>query len=83
MVDTRFTNMTSPIEGGDTVVPNDSLDLPTPSRALNVGVAGDVRVTTEDGSVVTVNIAAGVVFPIRAVRVWATGTTADSISALW
>ncbi|MCH2165776.1 MAG: hypothetical protein MK098_14160 [Marinovum sp.] len=46
-------------------------------------MAGTVRVTTVDGSELTVNVAAGVIFPIRAKRIWATGTTALNIAALY
>jgi hypothetical protein len=59
--------------------PSDVTDLPVVSRALNVATTGAVRVTTVDGSVATVQIAAGVAFPVRATRVWSTGTTATGI----
>jgi len=41
-----------------------------------------VQVTTSGGSVASVYIAAGTAFPVRATRVWATGTTASGITAL-
>ena len=61
------------------VTPSDTGDLARASRALNVGQSGFVRVTTVDGDTATVYVAAGVAFPVRAARVWATGTTATSI----
>lgn len=52
-------------------------------RALYIGGAGDVKITTEGGTDVTfTGIAAGSILPIRATRVYATGTTATDIIAL-
>ncbi len=81
-----FKNYTSGLESPatllETVTPNDSTDLATPSRALNVRQSGDVRVTTTAGSTATLFVAAGVCFPVRVTRVWATGTTALGITAM-
>jgi hypothetical protein len=65
------------------VTPSDSADLAFVSRALNVAVAGPVRLTTLGGDTVTVQIAAGIAFPVRAQRVWQTGTTATGIVAMF
>jgi hypothetical protein len=65
------------------VAPDDAADLPEISLALNVATPGTVRVTTLDGDTVDVQIAAGVAFPLRVARVWATGTTATGIRALY
>ena len=64
------------------VTPSDSTDLAQPTRALNVATSGTVQVTTTGGSTATVYVAAGIGFPVRAVRVWATGTTATGIVAM-
>lgn len=64
------------------VVPSDTTNLAEVSRALNVGTSGAVRLTTVHGTTATVQIAAGIPFPIRVVRVWSTGTTATNIVAL-
>ncbi|NRB04233.1 MAG: hypothetical protein HRU30_13330 [Rhodobacteraceae bacterium] len=75
---------TSPISGGFNVVPNDSVDLPILTRALYVGGAGDVSVAFDDGTILTLpNLAAGVIYPIRAARVMAAGTTATAIKGLY
>jgi hypothetical protein len=66
-----------------TVTPDDDHDLPVASRGLNVEVGGSIRVTTIEGDEGTVHVAAGVVFPIRASRIWATGTTATGIAVLY
>ena len=68
----------TPINDIQTVVPNDSTDLPGgPCRAFIFQGTGNVKITTPQGSVVTLIISSawfGVTY-IRATRVWATGTT--------
>lgn len=64
------------------VTPSDTTDLPHVTLALNVATPGAVRVTTLDGTVSDIAIAAGVAFPLRVSRVWATGTTAGGIRGL-
>lgn len=65
------------------VTPDDGADLPFASRALNAAGEGAVRVTTVGGDTGTVYLAAGIAFPLRVRRVWATGTTATGIVALF
>jgi hypothetical protein len=51
---------------------------------LYIGGAGNVRVLTEGGNDVTFNgTLAGSYFPIQVLRVFATGTTATNIIAIW
>jgi hypothetical protein len=64
------------------VNPSDTTDLPETCRALNVAQSGTVRVSTCGGTTATVFVAAGIAFPIRATRIWSTGTTAVNITAL-
>lgn len=64
------------------ITPSDTDDLAEASRALNVGSSGAVRVTTIEGTTATLQIAAGIAFPIRVQRIWSTGTTATNIVAL-
>lgn len=64
------------------VTPSDTEDLDQVSRAINVGISGSVRLTTIRGTTATIQIAAGIAFPIRASRIWNTGTTATNIVAL-
>lgn len=73
-----------PCENVAIVTPSDGSDLSNTTRALFVGGAGDVKVTTKGGQTVTLaGVAAGSVLPLRVERVWATGTTATNIAALW
>lgn len=62
--------------------PDDTTDLPMPSRALNAAQEGTVRVTTTGGTTATLYIAAGICLPVRVTRVWATGTTATGLTGL-
>ena len=64
------------------VVPDDAADLAQASRALNVSGSGTVRITTVGGTTATVYVAAGIAFPVRVTRVWASGTTATDIVAM-
>lgn len=67
------------------VTPNDSTDLTNHSRALWVGGAGDVKVDmvgTGTGVVLSA-VPAGTLLPIRAKRVYSTGTNATLIVAIW
>lgn len=52
------------------------------SRAISVGGEGFVQVTTKSGATGRVYIVPGAPFPIRARRIWASGTTATDIVAL-
>ena len=76
------TGLDSPARDLFEIRPSDTTDLPQASRALNVAVTGSVRVTTVGGTTATVFVAAGIPFPVRAKRVWSTGTTAVDIVAL-
>lgn len=78
------TGLTSPYENAEAVTLSDSADLPNVPRALWVGGPGDIKVTIKGGGTVTlIGAGKGAFLPIRATRVWLTGTTATSIVALW
>lgn len=64
------------------VTPSDSTDLPRMARGLAFTGAGVVKVTMESGSVVILPAPVGKSdYVVR--RVWATGTTATGIVALY
>lgn len=51
---------------------------------LYVGTSGNLTVTTSGNDIVTfINIQDGTFFPINVLKVFATGTTASNIIALW
>jgi hypothetical protein len=75
------------------VTPSDTVNIPSVSTAdgkgnngcvLYVGVAGDLKVQTVGGDdVVFTGVLAGSFIPVQVLRVFATGTTATNIVALW
>jgi hypothetical protein len=74
----------NPADGAAAVTPNDSADLSFVARALYVGGAGNIKIDTPNGDTVTLyGATAGSVLPVRANRVYSTGTTATNIVALY
>ncbi len=75
------------------VTPSNTVNIPSVSTqdgtgnngcVLYVGGDGDVKVTTVGGDEVTfVGLSAGTFVPVQVIRVWATGTNATDIVALW
>jgi len=68
-----------PLRNGATVTPADS-DLGYIGHGILIQTAGNVKVTTEAGAVLTLPLAAGIVHPWRVKRIWATGT--DSVGTV-
>lgn len=79
----------SSAQGAITVTPSDTVNLVLPSgvnktKGIYVGVSGNVKVRLTDNTEPTfVGLASGIIHPISAVRVYATGTTATSILAVY
>lgn len=74
---------TAPADGAFAVTPNNSTDLPQATRALYIGVSGNLAVTMLSGESVTlINVQAGTVLPLRLAKVMATDTTAQNIIGL-
>ena len=72
------------------VTPSDTDEIPAITGGTNngcvlyIGLPGNVRVKTIGGDDVTfVGVYAGQFFPVQVVQVYATGTTAGEIVALW
>jgi len=66
------------------VTPSDSADLTYVTRGIYVGGAGTLKVNMQDSGTVTfTGVPVGTLLPIRATRVYSTGTTATTILALW
>jgi hypothetical protein len=73
--DTHHKGLASPADTAFAVTPNDSADLALYTRGIYVGVAGTVKVDmVNSGTVEFLNLAAGVIHPIRAKRIYATVT---------
>lgn len=74
----------SPADHAAAVTPHDTNELSTYCRALYVGGAGNVKLTTVGGDTVTfVGVPAGTTLAVRAKVVFSTLTTATSLVALW
>ena len=79
------TGLNAPYFSAVAVTPSDSADLAkAPTRALYIGVTGDVKVDMMNGetAVLFKAVPVGPLY-IRAVRVYSTGTTATNILALY
>lgn len=85
MADERLTQTTLPAEHAFAVTPADGTDQPHITRGIYVGVTGNVKVDMSGGetAITFVGLAAGVIHPIRAVRIYSTGTTATSIVGVY
>lgn len=76
--------MDGPAENAAAVTPADGADLANFSKALFVGGAGTLKVDLVGGTTVTfTGVVAGSYLRLRARRVYATGTTATNIVALY
>lgn len=80
---TYSASLEGPADNIAAVTPSDSVDLTTIPRALWVGGEGNLKVTAKGGGTETfLSVPVGW-FPVRARRVFATGTTATNIIAVW
>ena len=68
-------------KGGGAVTASDTANDPNgPFQSIEATTAsGLVKVTTQDGSVMTVYLAQGLIKPLYVVRVWSSVTTATGI----
>ena len=74
----------APASNAFAVTPADGSNLTHAARALFVGGAGDVKVDTLGGDTVTfTGVLAGSILPVRILKVYATGTTATNIVAVY
>lgn len=74
----------APASNAFAVTPADGSNLTHAVRALFVGGAGDVKVDTLGGDTVTfTGVLAGSILPVRILKVYATGTTATNIVAVY
>lgn len=92
--DQNSSALSAPIRGVYDVTPNDGADLPDGNvggddeqgvtRGLWVEtLAGPVKMTLDDGSIQTLTLEAQKIHPFRVKKVFATGTTATGIKALY
>jgi len=76
-------SLTGPASGGFAIVPNDNLDIAEITRALYVGVGGELVVTMASGQTLTFAFVPDAsLLPLRVSRIHASGTTAENIVGL-
>lgn len=85
MFRTHARSLTSPPEDAAEITPSDTIDSAVAvTRALYVGVAGDIVLLMYGGATVTLrSVPSGSFLPLRVRRVLASGTTADGIVGFW
>jgi hypothetical protein len=77
-------NSDVPAEYAATVTPSDTVNFARDCRGLYVGVGGNISLLLINGTTtVFANVPTGSILPVRARRVNSTGTTANSIVALY
>ncbi|MEM6711376.1 MAG: hypothetical protein AAF590_03750 [Pseudomonadota bacterium] len=79
----HMAGLESPASDGFVIVPSDSADLSSVTRAIYVGSGGDLVATMKSGTSITfTGLLAGTVLPIRVSAVAATGTSAGNLIGL-
>ena len=77
-------SLTAPPENAAAIQPSDGARLGHATRAVYVGGAGALRVEMMGGEeIVFAGLGAGTLLPVRVQKVFATGTTATALVALW
>ena len=77
-------HLTSPANNAFSITPSDVADLPFVTRAVYFGGSGDLRILTAAGEDVTfLFVPQGVILPVRAKKVFASGTTATSLMGMY
>lgn len=72
-----------PVTGGFTIAPSDVTNFDRTTRGIYVGGAGNVVVVWPDETTTTFpSVPAGVILPVRAIRVNSTSTTATNLVGL-
>ena len=70
--------------GAVAVTPSNTEDLATTTNGIYVGGAGNLKVDMSNGTTITFTaLAVGVIHPLAVKRVYATGTTATVIVAVY
>ncbi len=81
--DNYNSGLTSPANNAFAITPDDANDLSEITRALYVGVAGNIAVVMKSGETVNfIGVSSGAILPIRVARLNETGTTASNIVGL-
>ncbi len=75
--------LTAPAAAADMITPSDTEELESVTRAIYLGLDGDLNVVMKSGDTVLLrNLQGGVFYPLRVKQILATGTTAVDIVGL-
>jgi len=74
---------TDPANGVLVITPSNTAIIQESIRAIRVSVGGDVKITFPNGQVAVCAFNSGETRQIRAKIIWATGTTATTIEAMY
>jgi hypothetical protein len=78
-----MSHVSNPGEFAAVVVPSDATVLATPTRAIWVGVTGNIAVRMRGQNLVTFsNVPVGML-PVQVDKILSTGTTATTMLAIW
>ncbi|KQV84256.1 hypothetical protein [Rhizobium sp. Root1220] len=76
-------SLTGPASAGFVIVPDDGLGISEITRALYIGIGGDLTVEMASGQILTfASVQDGSLLPLRVSRVLTSGTTAENIIGL-
>lgn len=74
----------SPAHSAFAITPSDTVDMAIATRGIYVGVSGDIKVNMAgSGTATFTGVPQGTLLPIRASRVFATGTTATTMVGVY
>ena len=76
-------NNPNPYEYATAITPSDTVNIGKTTRAIYVGVSGNITAVMEDGSAVLFKAVPVGILPIRAIRVNETATAATDMVALF
>lgn len=77
-----MSGFSDPVTDGFAITPHDSTNFDRPTRGIYVGTTGNIVVVFNSGTVTFSNVPAGVILPVRAIRVNSTNTTASDLVGL-
>ena len=72
----------SPATEWDSLTADNAIDFPNVPRAIDCTAGGSAVLVSASGATVTVTLTAGQPYPVRPVRINATGTTASGLIGL-
>ena len=78
----RYKDVSDPAANAKAITPDDDVDLPNTTRAIFVGVGGDITVNMAGtgAAVEFLNVASGSILPVQVTRVLEATTATDMLA---